>query len=152
MKTYIDTGILLKGYVLEPDTPEALAIIAAVGDPQLFSHVHEIEIPNAIRLKRFRREITKQAEAAAIQLFRDDVKAGRLERPEYDLVEVFRGAEKLSARHSGDVGSRSLDLLHIAAALEAGCTAFASFDERQRKVAALAGLKVIPAKRSAKKP
>ena len=144
--TYIDTGILLKSYVREPNTPEALAIIEASGDPQLFSHIHEIEIPNAIRLKRFRKEITKEAEAAAIQLFRDDVKVGRLERPEYDLAEVFRCAERLSAKHSGDLGTRSLDLLHVAAALETGCTAFASFDERQRNCAALAGLKVIPAK------
>ena len=144
--TYIDTGILIKSYVREPDTPEALAIIEASGDPQVFSHIHEIEIPNAIRLKRFRKEITKEAEASAIQLFRDDVKTGRLERPEYDLAEVFRGAERLSAKHSGDLGTRSLDLLHVAAALEAGCTAFASFDQRQRKSAALAGLKVVPSK------
>lgn len=34
--------------------------------------------------------------------------------------------------------------LYVAAALEAGCTVFASSDERQRQAAALAGLKVIP--------
>jgi len=143
-KTYIDTGILVKSYVREPDTPKAIAILEAAGDPQVFSHFHEIEIPNAIRLKRFRGEITKEEEAAAVQIFRDDIKAGRMEKPDYDLAEVFRRAEKLSAKHSGDMGTRSLDLLHIAAALEAGCTVFASFDERQRKCAALAGLKVIP--------
>jgi len=44
----------------------------------------------------------------------------------------------------GDLGTRSLDLLHVAAALEARCTTFASFDESQRKCAALARLKVIP--------
>jgi hypothetical protein len=54
--------------------------------------------------------------------------------------------ERLSAKHSGGVGSRSLDLLHVAAALEAGWTVLASFDDRQRKLAALAGLKLIPAK------
>jgi predicted nucleic acid-binding protein len=38
-----------------------------------------------------------------------------------------------------------MDLLHIAAALEAGCTHFASFDKRQRECATLAGLTIHPA-------
>lgn len=150
-KTYIDTGILVKSYVREPDTPEALAIIEAAGDPLLFSHIHEIEIPNAIRLKRFRGEITKEEESAAIQIFCDDIKVGRMMKPEYDLAEVFNRAERLSAKFSGEIGTRSLALLHVAAALEVGCTVFASFDERQRKGAALAGLKVVPTKLLRKK-
>jgi len=150
-KTYIDTGILVKGYVKEVNSLEAIAILETAGTPLLFSHIHELEIPNAIRLKRFRGEITKDEEAAAIRDFREDIKTGRLERPDYDLAEVFRRAEKLSAKHSGDLGTRSLDLLHVAAALEADCTAFASFDERQRKCAAFSGLKVTPAKLARKK-
>ena len=150
-RTYVDTGILVKSYVFEANSPEAIAILETAGDPLLFSHLHGIEIPNAIRLKRFRGELSKEEEATAIRTMRADVDAGRLARPNYDLAEVFNLAERLSAKHSGDTGTRSLDLLHVAAALEAGCTAFASFDERQRKVAALAGLKVIPAKLTQKK-
>jgi predicted nucleic acid-binding protein len=52
----------------------------------------------------------------------------------------------LSAEYSGDLGSRSLDLLHVAAALEAGCRTFASFDVRQRRVAESCGLALIPAR------
>jgi len=85
-------------------------------------------------------------EVAAIRIFRADIDAGRLMRPDYDLAEVFIQAERLSARHSGDIGSRSLDVLHVAAALQCGCTSLASFDERQRKIAALAGLKLLPTK------
>jgi len=150
LSVYIDTGILVKSYVLEEDSPEAIAIVEAAGDPLLFSHLHEIEIPNAIRLKRFRGEITKAEEAAAIRVFHSDIDAGRLARPNYDLAEVFIQAERLSAKYSGGIGSRSLDVLHVAAALQCGCVSLASFDERQRKVAIQAGLKVIPPKR--KKP
>ncbi len=137
----------MKSYVFEANSPEAIAIIQGAGDPVIFSHLHAIEIPNAIRLKRFRGEITKAEEAAAIRVFQADVDAGRLERPSYDLAEVFIRAERLSAKHSGDIGARSLDVLHVAAALECGCAGLASFDERQRKIAALAGLKVTPGKR-----
>lgn len=147
MSVYIDTGLLVKSYIFEEDSPEAIEIIEAAGDPLIFSHFHGIEIPNAIRLKRFRGEISKAQESAAIRVFRSDIDAGRLARPGYDLAEVFFRAERLSARHSGDIGSRSLDVLHVAAALECGCAQLASLDERQRKIAGLSGLKVIPAKR-----
>ncbi len=151
MKTYLDTSLLVKSFVWEGDSPAAIQIVEAVGEPLPFSHLHEIEIPNAIRLKRFRGEITRAQETAAIRAFRTDVDAGRMARPAYNLTAVFIRAEQLSARHSGEIGTRSLDLLHVAAALEAGCTAFASYDERQRKCAALAGMKVIPAKLAERK-
>lgn len=144
MSTYIDTSIFVKSFILEPDSPAAVEIIEASGEPFAFSHLHEIEIPNAIRLKRFREEITQAEEMAALRAFEADVANRRFVRPVYDLGAVFIRAEQLSTRHSGDIGTRSLDLLHVAAALEARCTVFASYDERQRKVAALSGLKVIP--------
>ena len=140
----------MKSYVLEADSQEAISIIEAAGDLLIFSHFHSIEIPNALRLKRFRGEITATEETAAIRVFLADVDAGRLVRPDYDLAEVFIRAEKLSARHSASTGTRTLDLLHVAAALECGCTTLASFDERQRKTASLSGLEIMPAKR--KKP
>jgi len=143
-ETYVDTGILVKGYVNESDSLEAIAILEEVGFPLLFSHIHEIEIPNAIRLKRFRSEISKQEEEAAIRDFRTDIKEGRLIKPDYDLAQVFHRAEELSSLHSGEIGTRSLDVMHVAAALEAGCTTFSSFDARQRKLACLSGLKVLP--------
>ncbi len=146
MTAYVDTGLLVKSYVMESDSPEAIAIIEAAGDPLLFSHVHAVEIPNAIHLKRFRKEITPAQESAAIRAFRADVDAGRLARPAYDLAAVFVRAEGLSGKHSGAIGSRSLDVLHVASALEARCTEFISFDGRQRKIAAMAGLHVIPSK------
>jgi len=151
MSTYVDTSIWVKSFVREADSPDALEILEAAGEPLMYSHLHEIEIPNAIRLKRFRGEITRAQETAAIRAFQTDVDMGRMARPAYDLGAVFIRAEQLSARHSGDIGTRSLDLLHVAAALEAGCTSFASLDERQRKCAALAGMKVIPAKPARRK-
>ncbi len=141
---YADTGVLVKGYVLESDSEAAIRIIESLGDHLLYSHLHSIEIPNAIRLKRFRGEITKSQEIAANRAFLSDIETGVLTPCDYDLGEVFLLAERLSAKHSALIGSRSLDLLHVAAALEAGATHFASLDSRQRKVAALNGLKILP--------
>jgi predicted nucleic acid-binding protein len=42
------------------------------------------------------------------------------------------------------LGTRSLDLLHVAAALALEAKVFLSFDDRQRKAAASEGLQVKP--------
>ena len=151
MSTYFDTGVLVKSYVREIDSPAAVALIEAAGDPVWFSHLHAVELPNAIRLKRFRREITPAQEAAALDALRADLNSCRLARPHYDLATAFIRAEQLSAKHSGHVGCRSLDILHVATALEAACAEFVSFDERQRKIAAAEGLKVLPPKLTQRK-
>jgi predicted nucleic acid-binding protein len=146
MNAYIDTALFVKAFVFEADSPKTIHLLEKIGEPFAYSHLHELEIPNAIRLKRFRGEITKTQETAAIRAFHADVDAGRFERIAYDLAAVFIGAEQLSAKCSAVIGSRSLDLWHVAAALEAGCDTFVSYDTRQRKVAKLSGLRVIPSK------
>jgi predicted nucleic acid-binding protein len=115
-----------------------------LGAPFFYSHLHEIEIPNAILLKVFRGEISQAQSETAIGAFRSDIDSGRLTRFSYDLAGVFSLAARLSCKHSAIIGSRSMDLLHIAAAIEAGCTHFASFDKRQRECAALEGLTIHP--------
>jgi predicted nucleic acid-binding protein len=148
MSTYCDTGVLVKSYIFESNSPEAVALLEAAGASLLCSHFHEIEIPNAIRLKRFRKEITPEQESRALRAFQSDLESGHLTRPDYHLADVFLRAGALSARHSGMLGTRSLDLLHVAAAIESGCETLVSFDERQRQAAAKEGIEVIPQKSS----
>jgi len=145
VNAYIDTALFVKAFVFEADSPETIRLLEKVGEPFAYSHLHELEIPNAIRLKRFRGDITKTQESAALRAFHADVDAGRFERISYDLAAVFIGAERLSAKCSAVIGTRSLDLWHIAAALEAGCDTFVTYDARQRRAADLSGLKVLPA-------
>jgi predicted nucleic acid-binding protein len=47
---------------------------------------------------------------------------------------------KLSLDHSITLGSRSLDILHVAAALEFGCDNLITFDQKQERLAKEAGL------------
>ena len=144
MKTYFDTGILVKVYIQEQNSAQAIMLLSSVLPPIPFTHLHTLELLTAIRLKRFRREITPSEERTAIDLVRADLSSKRLQLPKYDLVQVFHRAEFLSARYAGTVGTRTLDILHVAAALESGCREFVSFNERQRKLAAKVRLAVIP--------
>jgi len=151
VKAYFDTSLLLKSYIQEPGTAEALAILRENEAPFPLSHLLEIELRTAIRLKHGRGEITEAEMRGALRSLESDIAAGVLARPEYDLEEVFRQAEAISAKCAVATLARSADIWHVAAALKAGCTFFASFDDRQRKCAALAGLKLIPAKLANKK-
>ena len=55
------------------------------------------------------------------------------------LTEVLTEAERLSALHSDTLGTRSLDILHVAAAVVLGSREFLTFDRRQANLARAAG-------------
>jgi len=72
MNADIDTAALVKAFVLEPDSAEIIRLLEEIGEPFLYSHLHALEMPNAIRLKRLRGELTAYQETAAIRAFRAD--------------------------------------------------------------------------------
>ena len=144
MTAYIDTGVLLKAYVLEPDSAYATALIESAGAAIVYSHLHELEMINALQLKRYREEITSRQLAGSLRLIESDRAAGRLFRPDYELAKVFSRATDLAVRYSKKYATRSLDLLHVALAVEIGCIRFISFDRRQRRAAQAEKLTVLP--------
>jgi predicted nucleic acid-binding protein len=56
---------------------------------------------------------------------------------------TLKRAADLSREHTPGLGCRSLDVLHVASALELGLRHFLTFDLRQRNLAKAAGLTVI---------
>ncbi len=144
MGVYIDTGILVKLYVKEANTPQAIALVMGFRTPLALTPFQELEIRNALRLKQSRGELTEPEARAALADFEADIAAGRYQRPACDLMAVFARAESLSAAHAVTTKCRSLDTLHVAAALETGGREFASLDTRQRAMAQAAGLRVLP--------
>ena len=145
MKTYFDTSLLLATYLPEPRTDEALEILHSTTAPVPFSHLLELELRTAIRVKHGRGDVSAGTMRGALHALESDFAKGLLARPDYDLEAVFHRAESVSAKHAAATLARSADLWQVAAAMEAGCAALASFNERQRKAAKLCGLKVIPA-------
>jgi predicted nucleic acid-binding protein len=53
-------------------------------------------------------------------------------------------ALELSKQQAARTGCRTLDILHVAFALELASSFFVSFDQRQRRLAQTVGLKVLP--------
>jgi len=71
-------------------------------------------------------------------------KEGVLVECDLDFEPMMRRALNLSERYAGPMGLRTLDILHVAAALELQAGALASFDNRQRALAGELGLEVMP--------
>ena len=61
-----------------------------------------------------------------------------------DSVAHYRDAIKLSTEYAARYLTRTLDVLHVAAALLLEAKIIASFDERLRRLATSVGLKLLP--------
>ena len=63
---------------------------------------------------------------------------------EVDLPEkAFEHCAQLARRRAAKLGVRTLDTLHVAAALQLKAERFWTFDERQKKLARAEGLKTV---------
>ena len=144
MNAYFDTAIILKLYVQETTSPDAIRLASECPTPYLLTPWQEIEARNALRLKVFRKEITAAEMQASLEAFDDDILSGRWKTPEYTEATVWRFARELSDRHAATIGCRTLDLIHVAVALSFGVKTFMTFDGRQSAVAKLEGLTVKP--------
>ena len=143
MSLYYDSGVLVKLYVREQMSDAVTAFVARRGEAITINGLHELEIRNALRLKRFRSELDAEQLAASMAMLAGDIARRRLIRGAFDWRLVREEAERLSGITSTTVGTRTIDLLHVAAALSQGVTGLVSFDHRQCAAARLAGLKVV---------
>ena len=140
MTTYFDSSVIVASYVPEPGSRKARkALLAVVSAP--FTPLLDLEVRTALRRMAGSGRLTSSESASVLSLVDDDVAAGRLWKAPLDLHATVARAESLSARHAQRFLSRSLDMLHVAAALELGCTRFVTLDSRQARLAEAAGLK-----------
>lgn len=144
MTIYYDSAVLVKAYCLETTSSQALSLIRRASPPLLFTPLHAIEIRNALRLKRYRKELNEFQLRGALANLEADINSGFFQVFDQDLRAVFDQAEILSATHTAVTGARCLDILHVAAALLLGARQFVSFDRRQRSLATRVGLKLLP--------
>lgn len=142
MTAYLDSSALIKLYVRERESVAVARYVKRLSAPIYFSHLHELELKNGLRLKTFRREVFPKDGQATIHSIDQDLASGVLQRPILSWVDVFRAAFELSEKYSAILGCRSLDLLHVASAVLVQVTDFLTFDDRQAALASRAGLRV----------
>lgn len=131
MTLYVESSALLKRYVDEHDSVVAVDLMST--DPVLVTcRITEVEV---------RRNLTRLLQGDDLTLarrqFAQDLDA-------FALVAVDATTCNEAARVAESTLCRSLDALHVAAALRAGpTTTFLTFDQRQAQAARSAGLPVV---------
>jgi predicted nucleic acid-binding protein len=140
MNAYPDTSFLASLYVSDANTPEAERALSSLRPVMILTALHELELTNALQLLVFRKLIRTSQASAAQRKFERNVETFGPLRPM--APDVLVRAVDLARRHTARLGARSLDILHVAAALAMDAEAFLTFDIRQRKVASAEGLRV----------
>jgi predicted nucleic acid-binding protein len=138
LSIYADTSFFVSLYLPDRHSEEAERRMAA-SQATWFSLLHRAEWMHAVSQHVFRKEISA-AEARGVQAeLQKDLGSGlwlRVDLPE----SVWDTCAELARRHGSRLGMRTLDSLHVAAALELAAKTFWTFDERQAKLAAAVGL------------
>jgi predicted nucleic acid-binding protein len=144
MVAFADTGFIASLYLEESTSQAADAAMAGRREPLPLTPLALLELRNAFNRAVQRRRISAAERDALWQDVEADIARGFLVPTSVASEELHNKARQLSDRHTPTLGTRSLDLLHVAAALLLEATVFYSFDDRQRKAAAAEALKVRP--------
>src|SRR5260370_13265283 len=112
MDAYFDSAIVVKLYVKEATSPEAIRLVGAYFAPYTLTQWQALEIKNAIRLKAFRSEITDAEMSQSIAAFEQDIATGRWQPPAYPVAAVEQKADELSPAHSASLRCRTPDTIH----------------------------------------
>jgi len=144
MTYYADSSFLVSCYLPDANTSRARNYLRSVGAPLVLNALQALEVGNAFELGVFRGLFSAADAASAHANVNQDLRSGRLVKAAVNWPLAFRVASVLSKRHSGTTGTRSFDILHVAAAKSLRAAEFISFDGRQRLLATALGLRVAP--------
>lgn len=144
MKNYADSSFLVSCCLRDTHSGQSRDWLSGVARPLPITLLHELEIRSAMQFGIFRGHLSTDEATAAESNLDADLRARRLVRRRMNWEAVFRVAARLSKRNSALLGTRSLDVLHVASAKALRSRQFASFDERQRALASAVRLTLVP--------
>lgn len=142
---YFDTSVLVSLYCPDANSGPAAQLASQAREEMVLTSLGEVETVNALQLRVFRKEITKRQATRSLANFEVDLRSGVFvfrALPE----QAFLRARELSLKATAQLGTRTADILHVAAALELGAERFFTFDRSQRKAAQAVGLRVNAAR------
>jgi predicted nucleic acid-binding protein len=141
LSAYADTSFLASLYVLDASSALAAGRMKRAKLPLLITPFGELELTNAVALRLFRKELSAFQVKAAHALIRKDLEDGVLMVNALP-ASAFERAKQIARRQTPRLGTRTLDVLHVASARALQADTFYTFDTRQAKLAAAEGLLV----------
>jgi predicted nucleic acid-binding protein len=140
---YADPSALLKLYLNEPQSRAVAAWRAKISTSLLVTHHGRLELINGIGLAAYRGLISQGIYGSALAALDDDFERGRYSLADLLWRATLKRATEVSREFTHVLGCRSLDVLHVASALELGMKVFVTFDVRQKKLARAVKLKIL---------
>jgi predicted nucleic acid-binding protein len=148
VSSYADTSFLISLFTPDANSVEASEVFGGSTRPFLLTPFGEAEFVNTLELRVFRKELEAAEADAYFRAFHTDIDAGVFSRRMIPAT-AHEQAVLLSRRHTRRLGTRGMDVLHVAIAVELGAGVFITFDRGQRQLARAAGLTIRPGRRSA---
>jgi predicted nucleic acid-binding protein len=140
LRVYADTSFLVSLYCADGNSAAAIARMGQLRGEFLLTPLAELELVNALQLRVFRKETSVEAAQAGLRDFEEDLRDG-MYLPQAMPLDVYNRARQISARQAASLGTRTLDILHVASALQLKADRFWTFDQRQAALASAEGLR-----------
>jgi predicted nucleic acid-binding protein len=143
-KIYADTSFLLSHHINDEHTDRARFLICEVSVSLRISRLGILEYHTSLWRKVGADGFSRSHAERAIRFFERQIDGKWFVLSTIADEVVHERAKSLAAAYSSELKVRSLDILHVACALEMGVSEFWTFDDRQRRLAAEVGLRVNP--------
>ena len=140
MNVYADTSFLVSLYLEDDHSSEADRLMASQPRPWL-TPLHRAEWAHAIERQVFQNLLSRREARQVHAQFEKDRADGVWAEVVFPEP-AFEVCAQLARRHAARLGTRTLDALHVASAIELRAERFWTFDVRQAKLARAAGLKL----------
>ena len=140
MTAYADASFLVSLYTLDANSAAAASQMTKLARALFLTPFGELELLNALARRVFRGELSSKEVAAAEAALREDIEKGLYVLQPCSLA-VFEKAKETARKRTAHLGTRTLDVLHVASALVLQAETYHSFDRNQKKLARAEGLK-----------
>ena len=142
-RTYVDPSALRSLYVHDGRSARFCAWRRRLGGCLPVTRFGRSELVDSVHLAVHRKEIDEVVARAAVADFETDVREGRLAIVDVLWRRTLDLAAELSTQHTAVLGTRTLDVLHVATAVTLEAKRFVSYDDRQAALAKAAGLRTL---------
>jgi predicted nucleic acid-binding protein len=145
-RLYLDSGVLVKLYIVEPGSAWVQKQASAAGTLPL-NPLQLAELTNAILAAGGRGMISREAVRRTLRNLDQDIQAGRMARETPEWSDVWRRVDQLAQEHTHKILCRTLDIIHVAIADITAADLFITGDRRQARLCRALGIRVreIPA-------
>jgi hypothetical protein len=141
-KTYVDPSALRRLYVHDDRSRAFCAWRSRLGGSLPLTLHGRAELVNSLALAVFRGDISPEVGQGGLADLESDLAEGRLHIADLLWRKALERAADLSREHTPKLGTRTLDVLHVASALVLGCRILVNYDDRQAALAKAVKLRV----------